>query len=111
MKLSLLLPLIAVTSANPSSGRVSIEVDHINTDVVTPACHDILIKAFDMAYEEVYRVKDMTNSFDTYDASPECWGQGRWWKYIYYSQWVSVSMENDATPPPASHFHLQSLLS
>ena len=101
MKLSLLLPLAAATFANPSSGKLSIEIDHINTEVLTPACHDILVEAFDMAYQEVHGVKDMTNSFDTYVASPAydlsaSWGSNGWWKYMYYPEWVSFRMETNS---------------
>ena len=105
MKLSLLLPLIAVavTSANPNSrGKVSVEVDHVDTDELSEACHNVLVESFNMAYEEVYGVHDMTNNFDSYDATPEksldtnLGYRSHWWKYRYYPDWVSIRMTTNS---------------
>ena len=96
--------LVKRNALKQTSGQVSVEVDHVNTKELSNTCHDVLVEAFDMAYEEVYGVHDMKNDFDQYDATPESsilnwYGSGyrsHWWRYRYYPDWVSLRLTTNS---------------
>ena len=94
-----IVPGLGPVPANPvrsegKSGTATVEIDHVSSAELSLECHNVLIDAFDLAYEQVYGIGEMTNTFDTYETFSDDDSLngnlgGGWYKWIYFPQWVS----------------------